>query len=587
MLFPGGEAGFAFRRLSIIDLSPAGHQPMATRDRRYWIVFNGEVYNFAELRSELEGLGHAFESRTDTEVVLAAYREWGERCVARFIGMFAFAIWDTAEQQLFAARDRLGIKPFYYALTGSGIAFASELKALMASGLPGRALNLRALASYFARGYVTAPDTILASAAVLLPAHSLTWKGGATVTRRYWDPLDFVHGTVVPARSDDDWADELEERLRSAVRYRLISDVPLGAFLSGGVDSTLVAAIMRAVSTGDVRTFSIGFDHATFDESGHAAAVARHLGTTHETLTASADEALAAVPRLPAIFDEPFSDSSQVPTYLVSRLTREHVTVALSGDGGDELFCGYDNYRQLMKVSPAWRLPTAVRGALAAGSRALPGTGRLGRLAAESPLHHAEDVWRIWSRRDAARVCPAVAGEDGCGPFDYTSSRYDLPGLEPVERMMLSDLERYLPNDILTKVDRCSMATSLEARVPLLDHRVVEFALGLPLRLKWRNGTSKFLLRHLLERHVPRRLTDRPKQGFAVPLDAWLRGALRPLADRHLSPERTEAFGLLDDAHVAALRRTVNSGGGGAGAERLWSLLMLQLWLERNGTHAP
>ncbi len=576
---PDGLAGLAFRRLAIIDLSPAGHQPMTAPGRDCWIVFNGEVYNFAELRPELEARGHVFRSRSDTEVVLHAWLEWGERCVERFIGMFAFAIWDEREHVLFAARDRLGIKPLYYATSPGRLAFASELKPLMAEGSASGALDRDALGDFLARGYVSAPRTIYRSVRSLEPGHTLTWRDGGVSIRRYWNPLDYV-GQGSASTDEGLLADELDELLRSSIRYRLISDVPLGAFMGGGLDSTLVVALMRAVSGAEVRTFTIGFEDGRQDEAVAAAAIARHLQTTHLSLTATEREAQAVVPLLPGIHDEPFADSSQIPTYLVSRLTRQHVTVALSGDGGDELFGGYDNYTRVAQIDRWWRVPRALRAGAALPALLLPpGTRRraLEGLAAATPLAYAEEVWRLYRRHEAARLVPALRGHAEDTERGYTARR--LGGMAPLEGMMVTDLERYLPNDILTKVDRASMAVSLEARVPLLDHRVAEFALGLPLEMRLRRGRTKLLLRRVLARYVPPALTERPKHGFSVPLAAWLRGELRPLTAMHLSPERVRHFGVL--APAAVERRLRRFMAGGYGDEGIWALLMLQMWLGR------
>ena len=583
---PDGCTGLAFRRLAIIDVSAAGHQPMSSGAGDCWIVFNGEVYNYAELRPELEARGHVFRSKTDTEVVLRAYMEWGPRCVDRFIGMFAFAIWDAPRRRLFAARDRLGIKPLYYADRGGRLVFGSELKPLIVEGAAGGALDATALGEFLARGYISAPRTVYAGVRALPPAHTLAWEAGTVTVERYWDPLDWV-GRRAPA-TDDVLADELDEMLRSAVRYRLISDVPLGAFLSGGVDSSLVVALMRAVSTADVRTFTVGFAERAVDESSHAAAVARHLGTVHTTMTVSEREAQAVVPLLPAMYDEPFADSSQIPTYLVSALTRRHVTVALSGDGGDELFAGYQNHQRVAELEPFWALPAPLRRAAGALGRLIPGHRvgrRLSGLVADSPLAYAEEAWRLTAKADAERLMPALAGIADSRDRAYDAARFARPGLGFLDRMMLSDLERYLPNDVLTKVDRASMSASLEARVPLLDHRVVQFALGLPLDAKWRHGRGKFLLRRVLSRYVPDALIDRPKQGFGVPLAGWLRGELRPTLEAHLAPDRLAVHGLLEPTAVGGLVDTFLRGGGGA--ESVWSLLVLQMWLERYHAASP
>jgi asparagine synthase (glutamine-hydrolysing) len=577
-----GRVGLAFRRLSILDLSPAGHQPMTTPDGGYAIVFNGEVYNFAELRPELEARGHVFRSHTDTEVILRAYQEWGPKCVQRFIGMFALAVWDESRGVLFMARDRLGIKPLYYAERAGHLAFASELKPLMIEGSASGDLDATALGEFLAAGYVSAPRSIYRSVRSLPPGHTLTWSSGTASVERYWDPVDWI-GSGVPDRTEDQMADELDELLRSSVKYRLVSDVPLGAFLSGGIDSSLVVALMRAVSNADVRTYSVGFEDRTLDEAAAAAAVARHLGTIHTSLTATEREAQGVVPSLPLFYDEPFADSSQIPTYLVSRLTRQHVTVALSGDGGDELFAGYQNYSRMATLERRrWNLPASVRALASATSARLPESSwsrALDWLGSSSPAEYADKVWRIWRQPAARAIAPALRDVADEPQESDTSSRLNGLGLSTIERMMLTDLQRYLPNDILTKVDRASMAVSLEARVPLLDHRVVQFALGLPLDAKWKHGRTKVLLRKVLARYVPPALTERPKQGFAVPLSTWLRGDLKPLLLSHLSPERIRHFGVLDADAVG--RRVTGFVADGKGAVGMWSLLMLQMWLDR------
>lgn len=577
-----GRVGLAFRRLSILDLSPAGHQPMVTPEGDYAIVFNGEVYNFAELRPELEARGHRFRSQTDTEVVLRAYQEWGARCVERFIGMFALAIWDDRAGRLFIARDRLGIKPLYYATRGGRLAFASELRPLMAEGSAAGDLDAGALGEYLATGYISAPRSIYHAVRTLPPGHTLTWSDGAAVVDRYWNPLDWI-GTGVANRSESAMADELDELLRSSVRYRLISDVPLGAFLSGGMDSSLVVAIMRAVSSADVRTYTIGFHDRATSEAEAAAAIANHLGTIHTELTATEREAQDVIARLPSYYDEPFADSSQIPTCLVSRLTRQHVTVALSGDGGDELFAGYENYRRMAALERHWKkLPGPLR-SVAAGAAALLPEGSWSRAldwaGSASPAAYADQIWRIWRQSAALEVAPVLRDVTEDWGTDYASPHLDGMGLSTIERMMVTDLQGYLPNDILTKVDRASMAVSLEARVPLLDHRVVQFALGLPLEAKWRDGRSKTLLRKVLARYVPPALTERPKHGFAIPLSTWLRGELRPLVEAQLTPARVSYFGVLEAGAVS--RRLRHFLATGRHAERIWSLVVLQMWLER------
>jgi len=579
---PDGTVGLGFRRLSIIDLSPAGHQPMANADGSAQIVFNGEVYNFRELRAELTSLGHVFRSRTDTEVVLHAYEQWGESCVARFIGMFSFAIWSLNSRTLFAARDRLGIKPLYYAASPQGLILASEVKAIVASPNFDRSLDRSALREYLARGYVSSPRSIFVAVRSLPPGHTLSWTrdSGAPVLQRYWNPLDFYPQRAGLQPSEDDLVDELDELLRSSVKYRLVSDVPLGAFLSGGVDSSVVVALMRQVGNADIKTFTIGFNEATFDEAKHAEAIARHLGTTHTRLVATQADALGVITRLPQTYDEPFADSSQIPTCLVSHLTRQHVTVALSGDGGDELFCGYENYRRMERWQRAWTMPQWLRSTARWMSRVVPSERArlaLHGLAAPTVVDFADYYAGVWRPQEIDLLAPSLRG------LSIGRAR-DLPDGAPVlDALMLTDLQRYLPHDILTKVDRASMAAGLEARVPLLDHRVVEFAIGLPLSMKRRGNISKYLLRRVLDRYVPRNLVERPKQGFGVPLDSWLRGNLRSLLEEHLDPKQVESGGLFEPAVVRAqLDRFL---AGRCGHSRVWSLLMFQMWWKQ-GQHA-
>jgi asparagine synthase (glutamine-hydrolysing) len=578
-----GDAALLFRRLSIIDLRAVANQPLTNEDRQRWVVFNGEVYNFRSLRSELERSGHRFTSDGDAEVVLHAYEEWGEACVDRFVGMFAFAIWDETTQTLFAARDRLGIKPLYYQETPAGVRFASELKALVA--LPGgpQKIDEAALWQYLSRGYVSPPRTIYAEARSLSPGHCLTWSAarGSLRIERYWDPIDaYRRGRETPvARSMSDAADALDALLRESVRLRLISDVPIGAFLSGGVDSSAVVAMMAAEAGSRIRTFTIGFEDQDHNEAPFAKTIASHLGTDHAELYATERQALEFIPRLADHYDEPFADSSALPTYLVCLLARQHVTVALSGDGGDELFGGYKHYDVIeRRLRNARRIPGPARDWIARAAGSAPHS-RAQRAFVALPLASQAEAFfdyftSLWRPMELASLAPNLAP----APLAPASR---LAGCEATHLMTfsLSDLQRYLPDDILTKVDRASMAVSLEARVPLLDHRVVEFMLGLPDAFR-RSGTQrKVLLRQVLARFVPDVLIDRPKKGFGVPLDCWLRGPLSWMIDQYLSPERVQREGVFSPAAVRAIVDRFRRGE--VGHDRVWVLLVFQMWSEK------
>jgi len=579
--------GLGHRRLSILDLSPLGRQPMRSASGRYVICFNGEVYNFARLRAELEPLGHAFRGGSDTEVMLAAIEQLGlTEAVRRFVGMFAFALWDAQERTLALARDRLGIKPLYYGFSGGDFVFGSELKALRAHPGFDPTLDREALTLYFRHNYIPAPWSIHAAARKLAAGAILTVRpGGEPVLERYWSAAEvYARGAAEPfAGSEDEALERLGTLLADAVGLRMLADVPLGAFLSGGVDSSLVVALMQAQSSRPVRTFSIGFAEERFNEAPHAAAVARHLGTEHTELVVSEDDLLRIVPLLPRFWDEPFADSSQVPTYAVSRLAREHVTVALSGDGGDELFFGYDRYFYAL----AWwkrlqRFPGPLRAAAAAVSRLRPerlagllgsfGQRALWRLDAVGVTDFPAFYKRLVSHHPRPRELVLGAGPEARTAIDATDCGADL-----FRGMSCWDVLMYLPDDILTKVDRASMAVSLEARVPLLDHRVLEFAAGLPTAFKVQGGRGKHLLRRLLYRHVPREIVDRPKMGFGIPLHEWLPGRLRPWAEDLLATGRRQCGDVLDFRQVDRMWAELLAGSA-HWTYIIWDVLMFLAW---------
>jgi asparagine synthase (glutamine-hydrolysing) len=575
---PALGVGLAHRRLSIVDLSPLGRNPMS-RNGRLWITYNGEVYNFMELRRELEGLGESFRSRTDTEVILAAYDRWGIECLARFIGMFAFGLWDARARRLFLARDRLGKKPLYYAEYAGRFAFASELKALLADPDFPRDIDPQALDLYLRFGYVPSPFSIFRAARKLPPAHLALWDPAARSLKveRYWDPVAFAAAGPVPI-SEREAEEKLEALLADAVRLRMIADVPLGAFLSGGVDSSLVVAMMKEVSASPVKTFTIRFENPEYNEADHAAAVARHLGTEHHEETCSAPAMLDIVATMARHMDEPFADSSLIPTYVVSRMTRRHVTVALSGDGGDELFFGYPRFWFSAYLRWLLEAPRGMRNLLAGAVSRIP--RRWFRRAADVLRQEDADGYRrfvtYWADGDAERM----TGRRSSSYETYDDVTRRLSSLTPQLRLPVLDLVTYLPEDILTKVDRASMAVGLEARPPLLDHRLVEFAVRLPLDLKWRMGTSKWLLRRMLYKRVPRELLERPKMGFGVPLADWFRGPLRAAFEERLAGDGLAALGL--DPSPARLLWSDFKARKSNRTDLLWSLHALLSWSEHS-----
>jgi asparagine synthase (glutamine-hydrolysing) len=595
-----------FRRLAILDLSPNGHQPMHSPSGRFTAVFNGEVYNFRDLRRELEDHGFAFRGGSDTEVLLAAFEWWGIReALRRVLGMFAIGVWDARRRELTLVRDRIGKKPLYVYTAPGLISFASELKALAAGPQFDRTVDGGALASYLRYLYVPAPRSIFERVTKLLPAHLLTIADPSQplpAPEPYWSlrqkALDGLAHAAAGA-SEADAIDELDGLLSDAVRCRLEADVPLGALLSGGIDSSTVVALMQEAGGRPVRTFTIGFDDERFDEADHASAVARHLGTDHTGLRLAGGDALALVPRMPEIFDEPLADPSQLPTLLVSQLARRHVTVALCGDGGDELFGGYNRYVYGTRVLPrVSRLPRVVRRSVAAGIRAVPAGAWDGAERCAAAVLPGAALPRAGER---AHKLGALMSEDSIGamyrslvsawqsPDDLLLGRDSVARAgdilerdEPadlLDRMMLADQAGYLPDDLLAKVDRASMAVGLEVRAPLLDHRVVEFSWRLPRSLKLRGGQGKWALRQVLHRRVPARLVERPKMGFSVPIDRWLRGPLREWASDLLSPASLRDGGLNPPAIGRAWGQLL-SGARPAGPA-VWAVLMYQAWRTR------
>lgn len=605
----GAGVGLVHRRLAIIDLTPAGQQPMTSASGRFVMVFNGEIYNHAALRQRLEASGNAprWRGHSDSETLLAGIDAWGlEETLRRCIGMFAIALWDREQRSLKLARDRLGEKPLYFGWQSRGpesvFLFGSELKALKAHPAFEGKINRQALTLFMRHNYVPTPYSIYEGVQKLLPGCILevSLERREPGLTRYWSVVDTVRGGATDrARAWDPQAavNELESLLESAVAQQMMADVPLGAFLSGGIDSSTIVALMQKQSSRPVKTFTIGFHEQGYNEAEHAKAVARHLGTDHTELYVTPQEAMAVIPRLHTMFDEPFSDSSQIPTHLVSALARQHVTVSLSGDAGDELFSGYTRYglasgmwQKLSRIPRPLRLlaasaiTTVPPGAWTALGRHLPVAGlrnRLGdRLHKGAGILSSESVDGLYRGLVSHWDAPADVVVGGVEPPTLlTGNAPDFGPLDAVERMMALDLMTYLSDDILVKVDRAAMAVSLETRVPMLDHRVVDFAWRLPLHLKQRDGVGKWVLRQVLYRHVPQTLIDRPKMGFGIPIDVWLRGPLREWAESLLAPERLNREGFFNAAPIRQ-KWDEHLNGRRNWAYHLWDVLMFQAWLE-------
>ena len=606
------ECGVAlgFRRLAILDLSPAGDQPMSSRSGRYIASCNGEIYNYEELRRLIADAGGAREYRghSDTEVMLAAFDAWGvEAAIRRFNGMFAIAVWDRAERRLQLARDRMGVKPLYYGFAGRTFLYASELKGIRQHPDFRPALNRTAVHLYLRYLSVPEPHCIYDGIVRLMPGTIATFDPNSRNVEisAYWSLLEVVRrGIRDPFRGPaGDAANEVEALARDAVHLRMAADVPVGVFLSGGIDSSLVAALMQDQSLRPVRSFSVGFADAEYDEARFARAVATHLGTDHTEVIMTAQDVISTIPNLPEMYDEPFADSSQIPTHLVAAVARRHVTVALSGDGGDELFGGYVRYTAGRSLNRLMSLPAGLRDAVARMLAALPAhswdrvlslcgsllPASLRRPASGERVHK---LARMLASGDPDALYFELVShwrelvDPATGPAALVTWPANAPPLaDAVERMMYFDQISYLPNDILTKVDRASMAVSLEAREPLLDYRLVELAWTLPLSMKVSAGSGKHLLRRILRRHVPEALVDRPKMGFGIPLEHWLRGPLRDWADSLLQPADIASHGLFDPGPIRA-KWSEHLSGRADWKHEIWAILMLQAWLRAHGSPA-
>jgi len=600
------------RRLAILDLSATGQQPMFSSGRRYIIVFNGEIYNFQQLRQELAGRNIEWRGNSDTEVMLAAFEVLGvEKAIKKFIGMFAFALWDRQKRCLYLVRDRLGIKPLYYGWAGKTFLFASELKALRAyPGWQGE-IDRDALTLFLRHNYIPAPYSIYKGIFKLLPGTILTIHldnvpGALPEPDVYWSAKEVAEEGVRKqfALSEEDLVEQLDLLLKDAIGLRMIADVPLGAFLSGGIDSSTVVALMQTQSHKPVKTFTIGFEEKGYNEAVQAKAVAEYIKTDHTELYVTPKQAMAVIPKLPTLYDEPFADSSQIPTYLVSQLTRQHVTVSLSGDGGDELFGGYNRYfwgRSIWQKI-GW-VPGGLRNLLSGGLTLLSPQawdnlfmklepilpGKVGQRLPGDKLHKLAEILAVENPEAMYRGLvshwkkPATIVSGAVEPLTVLTDSKRWANLPDFTlRMMFLDLVSYLPDDILVKVDRASMGVSLEARVPFLDHRVVEFAWRVPLSLKVKNGQGKWILRRVLYKYLPKELVERPKMGFGVPLADWLRGPLRDWAESLLNEARLKQEGFFNPAPIRQKWHEHLSGKRNW-QYYLWDILMFQAWLERWG----
>ncbi|HEX9665052.1 MAG TPA: asparagine synthase (glutamine-hydrolyzing) [Thermodesulfobacteriota bacterium] len=599
------NVGLAHTRLSILDLSSLGHQPMSNDNGSVWITYNGEVYNFKEIREELEKKRYAFKSNTDTEVLVKAYEEWGIDCVHKFIGMFAFAIWDRNQQKLYLVRDRVGVKPLYYFFKDGILLFASELKALIKHPNFRKEINLSILPHYLRFGFIQSPYTIFHDTFKLKPGHYLCLYKNKLVEKKYWDIVDFYNADPIEG-TEEEITLELENLLVNSFKYRLISDVPVGVFLSGGLDSSIVTALLQHNIGSKLKTFTIGFDESGLNEADWSKSIASYLGTDHTEYYLSVEEAANIIYKIPEIYDEPLGDHSVIPTYLVSQLARKDVTVALSADGGDELFCGYSRYKAYVRLYEKFlRLPKFLTNSVIKSMTSL-NPSRVDDFyrtfqAVMPEVKEIKDKYIKW--RDMliesnngnliemykCNLSKWTTEELG-GIIDYKYNySYDaayvdtiesMPNNELLNKVMALDFKTYLPDDILTKVDRATMSVSLEGREPFLDHRLLEFVARVPLKFKYHEGTSKYILRKVLYKHIPRELIERPKQGFVAPLSRWLKGELHQVVKEYLNEDRLRREGIFNSEVVSSYIKDFYSGVS-INVNKIWFLLVFQMWKEK------
>jgi asparagine synthase (glutamine-hydrolysing) len=577
--FSDFQVGMGFRRLSILDLSVLGHQPMLFRNLA--VTLNGEIYNFKEIREDLKDHGYIFDSNSDTEVVIKAFHLWGIKMVERFIGMFAIAIFDSEKHELYLVRDRMGIKPLYYYTKGKDLVYASELKPIIAYPFFSKVLNFESLSGYLYHGYITGAESIFIDVSKLEPGSYLKFSGGQAEITKYWDLKElFIKNSSAKISSEEDCLTMLDDLLTNSVRYQMISDVPIGSFLSGGIDSSLISAIMQKLSDQPINTFTIGFEDDKFNEAIYAKNISDYLGTNHHELALPIGKAKELIEELPEFYDEPFGDSSSLPTMLVSRLAKNNATVVLSGDGGDELFCGYNNYESAKKMSKFMALGKMLHtfnGRADIARILFRINPRFGRYPYMNNHINIVNINYILSKY-------YLAGIFLDRQYTLDKKYFDLAGMteEIQELYMLNDMLTYLPDDILTKVDRASMSVSLEARVPVLDHRVVEFSFKVPHHLKYNNGVQKYLLKTLAYKYIPESLLNRPKQGFAVPVFKWMKSDLHYMVDMYLSDNyltKQRIFNPLSIKEI--LNQFFGSENSTITGNYIWNILMFQLWHEK------
>ncbi|MGI9534210.1 MAG: asparagine synthase (glutamine-hydrolyzing) [Thermodesulfobacteriota bacterium] len=598
------QVGIGHRRLSVIDLSSQGHQPMSDKDGSVWITYNGEIYNYKEIRKQLISRGYSFKSNSDTEVVLKAYLCWGIDCLKEFIGMFAIAIWDRRDKKLFIARDRAGVKPLYYYYKNNRLLFGSELKALMAHPEFPKEIDFGAVSNFLRYGYIPAPTTIFEDTFKLRPGHYFCIQNYKLREVKYWDINNYYCQEELPG-TEDELAEELEDLLADSFKYRLLSDVPVGIFLSGGIDSSTLTAILQKSTNVRQKTFSIGFHEDKYNEAKWSSKVARHLETDHTEYYMSVKDCLGVVEELPEIYDEPFGDNSGIPTYILSKLARENVTVALSADGGDELFGGYKHYGTLSSLNCSFRrIPKFLRDKAVGTLNVLSPSRTEKYYSTLKPIlpcikdvkdkyEKYRDILRASNKGNFTDIYKSnnskwthdemenLLNINSCCKyktyFDTTFS--ELGKINDKSRMMATDFKTFLVDDILTKVDRASMRASLESREPFLDHRLVQYAARIPPGLKIKNGKSKYILRKILYKYVPRNLVDRPKMGFVVPLSDWLKSDLYPLLMDYLDENKLKREGIFNEKTVSLNIKSFLNGS--VSENKIWYLLMFQMWKDR------